>query len=62
MGKLSNTFKKFISDESGLELVEYAVMTALIVAAIVIAITTLSGTIGARFDDVETTIGAINTT
>ena len=51
--------KKFWSDEEGLELVEYAVMTALIIAAVVTAITLLSGAISGRMGEVTTTVNAI---
>jgi Flp pilus assembly pilin Flp len=48
--------KRFWKEEDGLELVEYAVMTALIVAAVVTAIGLLVTAINGRFGDVETTI------
>ncbi len=54
-----NLLKRFLRDESGLELVEYAVMTALIVAALVTAITVLSGSISGRFGEVKTTIDGV---
>lgn len=50
------TVRKFISDEKGLETVEYAVMTALIVAALIAAVTALSGAITERFNDTATKI------
>ena len=53
-------FKRFIREEEGLELVEYAVMTALIVAALVTAITLLSGAISGRFTEVQGTVDGIN--
>jgi Flp pilus assembly pilin Flp len=53
--------KRFIKDEKGLELVEYAVMTALVVAVLVTAITLLSGAIQDRFGEVETVIDGIAT-
>jgi Flp pilus assembly pilin Flp len=59
MSKLAKTLKRFVSDEQGLELVEYAVMTALIVAALVTAITLLSGAIETRFGDVQAEIDAL---
>ena len=43
---------KFWKDEKGLELVEYAVMTALIVAALTGAIALLTGAISGRFNSV----------
>ena len=51
--------KRFWTEEEGLELVEYAVMTALIVAAVVITITELGGAIEGQFGDVEKTIDKI---
>jgi Flp pilus assembly pilin Flp len=51
--------KRFIKDEQGLELVEYAVMTALIVATLVTAIYLLAIAIENRFGSVETTISGI---
>ena len=56
---MKKLLKKFILDEQGLETVEYAVMTALIVAAMITAIVALSATITARFDAVETVIAEI---
>jgi len=52
-------FKKFIRDEQGLETVEYAVMTALIVAAMVLAIGALSTSITARFGEVQAVVDGI---
>ncbi len=54
------TFKRFISDEKGLETVEYAVMTALVVAAMVVAITALSDAITNRFSETEAVINGID--
>jgi len=51
--------KRFIKDERGLETIEYAVMTALIVAAVIGAITAVTAAIQGRFEDVEDTILAI---
>ena len=55
-----NTIKRLISDERGLETVEYAVMTALIVTVMVTAITALSGAITGRFGETQTVIDGIN--
>ena len=52
-------FRKFVADERGLETVEYAVMTALIVAALVTAIGLLTAAVAGRFDSVRAIIGAI---
>ena len=51
--------KKFVSDDKGLETVEYAVMTALVVAAMVTAITLLANAITTRFNQTATTINGI---
>ncbi|MCL4216165.1 MAG: Flp family type IVb pilin [Candidatus Hydrogenedentes bacterium] len=50
--KLRNLLYSFVRDERGLETVEYAVMTALIVAALVTAIGLLSAAVSGRFDAV----------
>ena len=50
-----------LRDEKGLELVEYAVMTALIVAVLTVAIGALSGAISDRMGEVETVIDGIAT-
>lgn len=50
---------RFLKDEKGLETVEYAVMTALVVAAMVLAIGTLVEAITGRFNAVEGVIEAI---
>ena len=52
-------FRRFLSDERGLETIEYAVMTALIVAALILAITLLSTAVSDRFDSVEAVISGI---
>lgn len=49
----------FLKDERGLETVEYAVMTALIVSAMVLAIGALATAISGRFNAVEGTIAGI---
>lgn len=51
--------KRFLADERGLETVEYAVMTALIVAAMVLAIGALSGAVTTRFGATQTVIAGI---
>ena len=47
-----NKLMKFFKDEEGLELVEYAVMLALIVVAIIVTITLLSTEIEKSFNRV----------
>ncbi len=51
------TLKRFISNEEGLETVEYAVMLGLIVAVLIIAITALGTTASSKFEDVTSEIG-----
>ncbi len=51
---------KFMRDERGMETVEYAVMTALIVAALVAAISAVAVAITGRFTTVEGVINGIN--
>ncbi len=53
---MKNLLKRFIRDERGLELSEYAVMVALIVIAVIIAIGALSTAIQGAFTETATTI------
>jgi len=56
--KLSNVVKRFIKDEQGLETVEYAIITGLIVAATITAIGILGAWVNTQFTTVNTTVGA----
>jgi len=58
MTKLAKMFKKFWRDERGLETVEYAIITGLIVAATVTAIGILGVWVTGQFTTVNTAIGA----
>lgn len=49
-------FKKFMQDETGLELSEYAVAAALVALAVIAAFTTLGTNIGTRINDLATRI------
>ena len=53
-------WKKFMSDEGGMETVEYAVMTALIVAALIAAIAAVALATQGRVTSVESVISGIN--
>ena len=53
---MRNMIKNFIKQEEGATMVEYALMVALIAAALITAVTTLSGNIGSKFTSVGTTI------
>lgn len=48
--------KKFLSDESGLELSEYAVAAALVALAAVAAFQLLGGNIGTKINELATKI------
>ncbi len=50
--------KKFLRDETGLELSEYAVAAALVALAVITAFTTLGGNIGNKITSLA---GKINT-
>lgn len=50
--------KKFFTDETGLELSEYAVAAALVALAVITAFTTLGGNIGTRINNLATKIGS----
>ena len=58
MTKLARLFKKFWRDERGLETVEYAIITGLIVAATITAIGILGAWVTGQFTTVNTAIGA----
>lgn len=47
---MKKLLKKFWEDEAGLELSEYAVMAALIIIAVIVAISAVSGGITAAFN------------
>lgn len=49
-------FKKFLRDETGLELSEYAVAAALVAIAAVLAFKTLGGAIATKIGDLSTKI------
>jgi len=59
MTMLRAMFTRFVKDEKGLETVEYAVMTALIVAALITAIGLLTAAVSGRFDAVTALISGI---
>lgn len=56
MKYLQTTTRQFLRDERGLESVEYAVMTALIVGALATALGTLAVSIGNQMDDTRIVI------
>ncbi len=57
-----NTIKNFWNDETGLELSEYAVATALVTAAMALAWRTLGDAVVARIKALTTEVNASNGT
>ena len=57
--KLWKVVKRFVKEEEGLETVEYAIITGLIVAATITAIATLGTWVNGQFNDVNTNVGAV---
>ncbi|MDQ1729385.1 MAG: hypothetical protein QOD33_1510 [Pyrinomonadaceae bacterium] len=49
--------KKFLIDENGLELSEYAVAAALVAMAVAVAFTALGSTIGVKLNELVTRVG-----
>ena len=50
MKTMTNTLKSFLTNEQGLETVEYAVIAALITGAAIVAITALGTAVAAQFN------------
>lgn len=50
---MPNFLKQFLRDESGLESVEFAVITALIIGAMVITLAALGGALSDRFGETQ---------
>ena len=50
--------EKFIREEKGLTVVEYAIAGGLIGAAVIGAFTTLGGTVGTQITDIDTALNA----
>jgi Flp pilus assembly pilin Flp len=53
-----NTIKRLISDERGLETVEYAIITGLIVVGVIVSITAIGTWVKGTFEELKTEIGA----
>ncbi len=58
MKTVARQLKRFWNDEQGLETVEYAIITGLIVAATITAIGLLGAWVSGQFEAVNTTVGA----
>jgi len=51
-----NVIRNFVRDEDGLEMVEWAIVAALITTAAATALTTLGGDVALKFDDLDAII------
>ena len=56
--KVLKVLKRFITDEQGLETVEYAIITGLIVAATITAIGILGNWVTTQFEAINSEVGA----
>lgn len=54
-----NLIVKFVRDEDGLEMVEWAIVGALIITAAAVSVTNLSGTLTTKFIELDTLITAL---
>lgn len=50
--------KRFVQEQEGLETVEYAVLAALVIGAVVTAVSTLGGAISTRFTKVTSAVNS----
>jgi len=53
-----NTLRNFIHDDRGLETVEYAIITGLIVTGLIAVVAAIGTWIKGKFDTLKTTTGA----
>ncbi len=58
---MKTLLKRFFSDERGLEVVEYGVITALLVVTLLVVVGLLSTALGNRFSVVEGVIDGLST-
>jgi pilus assembly protein Flp/PilA len=56
-----NIFARFAQDESGATAIEYGLIAALISVGIILAATTLGGSLGDLFNDISDTLDTANT-
>ena len=56
--RAKRVLRRFVKDEAGLETVEYAIITALIVAATIAVIAAIGAWVLATFQTLQTSIGA----
>jgi pilus assembly protein Flp/PilA len=50
--------KRFVREEEGLETVEYAIITGLIVVGVIAVITSIGTWVSGKFTDLQTGLGA----
>lgn len=55
---MKNFVFRFINDTDGQDLIEYALLAALIALAAITAMTNLGGAINSKFDSVSTQLGS----
>jgi pilus assembly protein Flp/PilA len=55
---MKNLIQRFIREEEGQDLIEYALLAAIIAIGAVVAMTALSTQINSTFDEVSTELGA----
>ncbi len=53
-----STLKNFVKDEQGLETVEYAIITGLIVAGVIATIAAIGTWVSTQFSNLKTSLGA----
>ena len=58
LAKVTRTFRRFVRLEEGLETVEYAIITGLIVAATIVAIAAIGAWVLAQFQALQAGLGA----
>jgi Flp pilus assembly pilin Flp len=55
---MKTTLKQFLNDEAGLETVEYAIISGLIVAGLVAIVTAIGAWVNGQFTTLQTDLGA----
>jgi len=55
---MNNLIVRFVRDDGGQDLIEYALLAGLIALASIAAISTLGGALSTKFTDVGTQVGA----
>ena len=54
-----NTVARFVNDESGATAIEYGLIAALIAVGIIVAATTLGGSLSTLFDGISTKLSTV---